>query len=136
MWSINHVLASDRCDLAGCHAPNRAHRRFADSGSWNRVASDRSHAIDRDTTVDDGGFVNGVIIDNGRVIVNASHFSRSQTPMAEVAFPEIMNADKSEMIGAEAEIKVDPYVQAIEAPAGSNLKHRARRQRRPTTVVA
>ena len=127
MWTINDVLAVDGSGLASGDAFDGTNGCFADRGSWNWAASNGGNPVDGDTTVDDRGFVDGVIVDDRRIIVNASDLGRGQTASAEVAFAEIMDANKSEVIGAQTEIEVDADVQAIETPAGSNFKYSARR---------
>jgi len=74
-------------------------------------------ALRADALVDDGGVVDGVIIDDGRVVVDFCHLGWRQTIMREIVLVKILYRDKCEVLRMESEFEANSHGNAVETPA-------------------
>ena len=124
--TIDHCLAS-LSSRSGRHRPARTGGQVANGGAMHWSASNRGHSFDGKAAIDNSCLVHRVVINDGSVVVNASHLRCRQPVVAQVALVEIMEANKSEMIGTKPEIEIQSYVHAIESPTKPHFENRARR---------
>jgi len=134
--TIYYSLAARCGGLSGGNSLNLSDGRFSHSGTGDRIATHRGHSFHRDATIDDCGLVDGVVVNNGRAIVNPSDFCWLQPVAAKIPLPEIMDPNKGKMIGMKTEIKVYTNVNTIKPTARPDLEYGAKGQGGPTAVVA
>jgi hypothetical protein len=124
--TIDHRLASFGA-RSGHHRPARTVGHVTDRGAMDRRAGNRGHSFDWDAAVNNRGIIHRIVINDRRVVVDASHLGWRQPAVVEVALIEIMEANKGKVIRTKAEIEVQSYVDAIKAPAEAHFKDGAGR---------
>src|SRR4051812_31283180 len=77
----------------------------------------------------------GCVVHDCRVAIDVPHVINRQRPMSEIVPNKIVNTDKCEVVGSQAEIKIDPDMDAVETPAAAG-KNGMRGQGSPPAIVA
>src|SRR2546423_14576584 len=80
--------------------------------------------------------VDGVVVDDGRIVVNPSHLGSRHAMTPNVPLAEIMKRNKCKMIGPQTEIEAESNVRAPINPAAAvDIDRSKRRQCRPATAI-
>ena len=104
---------------------------FADFG-----VSGGGDAVNFDAFVDHGFINDGIVIDNGGVIINPGDLGRSQPVVIKIVMIEIVHGDERKVLGVQSEIEADRNMDAVEAPPHAGNELRVRREGCPATMIA
>ena len=110
---------------------------LAQAGAMDLCVRSSGHSFDRHASIDDD-----IVVHHRRVVhdsslpIHIADFTNRQRAMAKVVVREIVHSHEGEVIGSQAEVKVNSYSHAVKTPPGMDVEHRTRRQWRPAAVIA
>lgn len=110
-------------------------RRIAHGHGADLSMSGRGHAFDGNASIDNRGVVNGIVVDDGGLVINVPDFGVAQTAMAQIAIIKVAQGDEGKVVRAQSEIEIHAHADAIEAPAQSGIEDGVRGQWRPTAII-